>query len=264
MPDDKQLPSDGSADNSDKSKPTDQLTYITADQFNQTINQLTQTFQSGLAAIAQARNSDPMTQNLPTPIALPSDNEIIEEIQSGGVSKLKQLIKGAVDKVRDEEVRPFQEQGTRVLADQAKNIAIMSGAMPHYNRFKKDIDELVNRLPANQRTTVEVYQGIHDLVVGKNFNTYSKEIQQAAILAARESSDASLPGSTGGRQPNKQSDPNAIPTFESIYGADGTKLLAQLGKGGRTPDGFAQNLGYKDWPTYYTEVLKPEGVTANV
>lgn len=264
MPNDSTSPNDEAPDNSGESRPPDQPTYITAEQFNQTVTQLTQTFQQGLAAIAGARNADPMTPHTPTPIALPSDNEIIEEIQSGGVSKLKQLIRGAVDKVRDEEVRPFQEQGTRVLADQAKNIAIMSGALPHYKRFQKEIDEMLGKLPPNQRTTVEVYQGIHDLIVGKNFNILSKETQQAAILAARNVDNTSLPGSSGGRQSNKQPDPNAIPSFESIYGADGTKLLGQLGKGGRTPDGFAQNLGYKDWPTYYTEVLKPEGVTANV
>lgn len=264
MSDDSIPLNDGSADNSGGSKQPDQPAYITADQFNQTINQLTQTFQSGLAAIAQARNSDPMTSNLPTPIALPGDNEIIEEIQAGGISKLKQLVQGAVEKVRREEVLPFQENGTRLLAEQAKTLAVMSGAMPHYKRFQKEIDELVNRLPANQRTSAEVYQGIHDLVVGKNVKIVLQETQEATIRAARETDNTSLPGAGGGRQSNKQPDPNAIPTFEAVYGADGVKMLNQLGKGGKNPDGFAQNLGYKDWSTYYTEVLKPEGVTANV
>lgn len=261
MPDDNQPSNNEQPENSGASGAASTPAFVTADQLNQAVNQITQTFQASLQAIASARNNDPLI-NPTTPVALPSDAEILEEINSGGISKLKQVIHGAVDRVRREELAPFQENGMRVLSEQAKQLAVLSGQLPHYTRFKKEIDSAIERLPLNQRTSAEVYKGLHDLVVGQNFAVLAKEQQEAAIRSARNTDDTSLPGTQGGRQTTKV-DPNAIPTFEAVYGNDGLVALSNLGRGGRTPDGFAQSMGYKDWPTYYTEVLKPSGIGAS-
>lgn len=252
----------GSQDSGGSDPASQQPTYVTPDQLNQAMAQLNQTFQAGLQAIAGARNADPMTPQQPLAINLPTDTEVLEEIQSGGMTKLKQLISSSVDKVRREELDPFRQNGIRILGEQSKQLALLSGKMPYYPRFQKEIDAAIERLPPEQRTSAEVYKGLHDIIVGQNFTILAKEQQEAQIRAAREKDTSSLPGSQGGRQTEKV-DPNAIPTFESIYGKDGEAALAQLGRGGRTPDGFAQTMGYKDWPTYYTEVLKPAGVSAN-
>lgn len=261
MPDDNLPSNNDPAANSGASGQSSQPSFVTADQLNQAVNQITQTFQASLQAIASARQDQFVPQNV-TPIALPTDNEIIEEIQSGGVTKLRKVIEGAVDRVRREEVAPFQETGMRILGEQSKQLAILSGAMPHYNRFKKEIDTAIQQLPPAQRTSAEVYKGLHDLVVGQNFAVLAREQQEAAIRAARDQDNTSLPGTQGGRQVQQKTDPNAIPSFESIYGNDGVLALSNLGRGGRTADGFAQSMGYKDWGTYYTEVLKPAGIGA--
>lgn len=261
MPDDKPQPNESpDSGGSDPGSPAP--AYVTADQLNQAMTQLNQTFQAGLQAIAGARNADPMATHHPMPVNLPTDNEVLEEIQSGGMTKLKQLINSSVDKVRREELDPFRQNGIRVLGEQSKQLAILSGKMPYYQRFQKEIDTAIDRLPPEQRTSAEVYKGLHDIIVGQNFTILAKEQQEAQVRAARERDASTLPGSQGGRQAEKV-DPNAIPSFESIYGKEGEAALANLGRGGRTPDGFAQTMGYKDWSTYYTEVLKPSGVTAN-
>lgn len=265
MPNDESSTNETAPANFDGSTAGNQPSYVTPDQLNQAISQMTQVMQTSLQAIAAGRNSDPTVHQAPTVVNLPTEAEILEEIQAGGMGKLKKFIEGAVDKVRREEIIPFKQQGVAALAQNTKQAALMSGIMPHYKRFQKEIDAGLEKIPPEQRTSLEVYKGMHDLVVGQNTDSIIREQVEAAIRAAREKDNTSLPGSTGGRQPNAaNNDPNRIPAFEEIYGDNGKLALSNLGRGGRTPDGFAQSLGYKDWPTYYTEVLKPAGVTGNV
>lgn len=237
--------------------------FITADQFNAGLAKLTETFQESLRTIASARNSDPMVQQHALVNPLPTDQEVLDEIQSGGLSKLKQVVNGAVEKVKKEHIDPFQNVGMDILGKQAKQLAILGGEMPHYGRFKKEIDAAIQNLPPGQRISSEVYKGIHDLIVGQNFTVLERERQEAAVRAAREKDDTSVPSNAGGRQ-DKGADPNKIPSAVELYGEDAAAALGMLGKGGKTQDGFAQSMGYKDWSDYYTTCIKPQqGATAN-
>lgn len=260
-----QLPSNDAPppQNPDSSSPPSPQ-FITADQFNAGLTRLAETFQESLRTIAAARNTDPMVQQQPLTINLPSDQEVLEEIQAGGLNKLKQVVNGVVEKVKKEHIEPFQNVGMDILGKQAKQLAILSGEMPHYNRFKKEIDSAIQNLPPGQRISSEVYKGIHDLIVGQNFTVLERERQEAAIRTAREKADTTLPGSTSGRQAPQNTDPNKVPSAVELYGEDAAAALGMLGKGGKTQDVFAQSLGYKDWADYYTTCIKPQqGATAN-
>ena len=250
--------------NQDSSNPPSPPQFITADQFNAGLTKLAETFQESLRTIASARNTDPMVSQQPLTINLPSDQEVLEEIQAGGLSKLKQVVHGAVEKVKKEHIDPFQNVGMDILGKQAKQLAILGGEMPHYNRFKKEIDAAIQNLPPGQRISSEVYKGIHDLIVGQNFTLLERERQEAAVRAAREKDNTTVPSNAGGRQDTKNTDPNKIPSAVELYGEDAAAALGMLGKGGKTQDGFAQSMGYKDWADYYTVCIKPQqGATAN-
>lgn len=250
--------------NPDLSNPPSQPQFITADQFNAGLTKLAETFQESLRTIASARNTDPMVQQQPLTINLPSDQEVLEEIQAGGLNKLKQVVNGVVEKVKKEHIEPFQNVGMDILGRQAKQLAILGGEMPHYNRFKKEIDAAIQNLPPGQRISSEVYKGIHDLIVGQNFAVLERERAEAAVRAVREKADTTVPGNVGGRQDNKNTDPNKVPSAVELYGEEAAAALGMLGKGGKTQDGFAQSMGYKDWADYYTTCIKPQqGATAN-
>ena len=229
--------------------------FVTADQFNQALAQLQQTFQSSLQAIASARNTDPNVRVAPTPIVLPTDQEIAEDlgIEPAKVGRIKAFVKGSIDEVRRTEIEPFKAQGLNLLAEQAKQIAIMSNTMPHYKRFEKEINEALKQLPVDQRSTPQAYKALHDFVVGQNISTLLAEATEASVRQAREKDASALPGATSGRTANTQATKDGVPSFADHFGADGMAALEQQGK---TPDDFARRLGYKDWPDYYEKTIK--------
>lgn len=252
------MPEETHKEPQDSSEQSAAPSFITQEQLNQALNPFMQamdTMKSSMEALAAARNSDSQVRTAPTPINIPTDAEILEEIQAGGITKLKQIIKGAVDEVRDKELRPFQQQGMQMLATQAEQLAKMSGNMPHYDRFKKQIDTVLKSLPADQRTNAEVYKTVHDMVVGQNLSTLLQEKEEATVRSYREKNDTSLPGGAGGRQPSGESKADGVPSFEEHFGKEGLASLKST-KNHETPDSWCQKMGYKDWPDYYTKAIK--------
>lgn len=114
----------------------------------------------------------------------------------------------------------------------------MIGAkLPYYERFKKEIDQYVNSLPADQRIRPEVYTIAHNIVVGGHM----QEILQEDRTARAPTGQVNTPGARG-RQTIE-----TTPQAEVQLDED---ALDELNYKGVDPDSFSRKLGYKSWKDY--------------
>jgi hypothetical protein len=194
-----------------------------------------------------------------------SDEEIDQAVLSGqgAAARIRALVDRAVNDAADrlvkEQIAPLREFGVNTIAQLSHEVA--SGKMPHYTRFKKEIDQRVNALDASVRANPAVLKMIHDAVVGEHVGELTKEATEAAIRQAQEPKDKpGDPGTGAGREPKR--DAAELPDAQRVGGDDGMAALSHKGHGGQSQDEFARGLGYKDWNDYmkqYDSLLKEAG-----
>lgn len=229
---------------------------VTRAEFAQ-LAQTQEAISASLAALAAARTA-PIGQSTIVDIVDPTDEEIAEDLRTGGVTKIKKLVHNAVDRVRKTEIEPFRLNGLQLLATQAQKIARMSNKMPHYDRYKKEIDGMLKELPVEARANPDVYQNAYNMVVGGKVDELVAEATALASRSARDKSGTDVPGSTVTRLENG----DKVPTPDELFGIGSEAALEAQGK---TPNEFAKRMGHEDWPAYAKFTLderagKKEGV----
>jgi hypothetical protein len=129
--------------------------------------------------------------------------------------------------------------------------------MAYYDRYKKEIDHNLALLPPEQRILPNAYKMVHDMVASQHMPDIIKEEVEKAIRTASQPVPPNTPTSNGrsvgGTDPSKM-------TFEDVFGDDAMQALKVQGK---TPDQFAQRLGYKDSAEYIKFTLDQRGGSAN-
>lgn len=200
-----------------------------------------------------------------------SDEEIDTAVMSGqgAAARIRALVDRAVteatDRVIKERIDPLQNWGVNSIANLSQEVA--ASKMPHYPKYKKEIDARLATLDPSVRANPAVLKMVHDAVVGENIEDFRREAAEAATRQAQETQStgtptagrSAAPGTGAGREPTREAP--EVPSVETLGGAEGVAALGHKGKGGQSQDDFARGLGYKDWNTYmkqYDELLKQE------
>lgn len=186
-----------------------------------------------------------------TPIEDINDEELEEAIANGkGGSKLiRKAIAAAVEKVRRSEVAPLRDLGLGSIAKLTRHMATKE--MKFYDRYRTEIDAAIDALPADQKLNPDLLIAIHNTIAGRpeNIEKMLKEERERA-LRSDDAGGSEIPGQRRGDVQNRQP---AVPTPRELWGEGGAQALEAAG---RTPDRFAQGMGYRDWPHYVEEYKK--------
>jgi hypothetical protein len=204
----------------------------------------------------------------------PTDAEIDAAVMSGqgAASRIRMMIDRAVNETAQrlvkEHIEPLQAYGVNTLGELSRRIT--AGNMPHYNRYRKEIDERLNALAPEVRANPAVIEMVYNSVVGVHTTELTREAAEAAVRQAQEAATAAASGTTAGKGAtpgtaagsSSQRDTSAdVPTVEQVGGREGLEALAHKGRGGQGADEFARSMGYKDWSDYqkqYDDLLKGE------
>lgn len=198
-----------------------------------------ETMSSAFNAVLADRQSHSQTA-APAQIADLSDQELEEIVRSGeGGHKLRQLMRGAEQRLENK-IQALQQQGFGAIGNMQAQL--MGSQLPYFTTYKKEIDELLNTLSAEQRLNPEVFKTCHDVVVARHM----PEIIQAEVRKALNPQPATSVN-TGGRGNGRTAG------IEEDKGADDLLTrdeLAVLRQRGMTQDQFAQRMGFKTWKEY--------------
>ena len=235
-----EMPDDG-AQNPASASPTEPAAapqYATRDEvlaIAESMKALALTIQQGHASQA----APPAT---PTPTYDdPTMEQITTDLQNGDAKSLQKYLENHERKLVDRVVRPMEQKGYSAIAQQAERIAMNDPNMPHYARFKKEINEVMKPCSLEQRADPLAYQTAYNIVVGMNYEKLRKEEVEAAIRKATESAD-------GGTAPSgaKPKYAEGVPSVKDLLGEQAERELANAGW---TPDQWAQKFyASKDWP----------------
>ena len=185
-----------------------------------------------------------------------TDDEIDTALLSGtGAAKsIRALVDRAVNEqaavlVRDH-IAPLQTTGIASLAELNKKVTL--GNMPHYARFKAEIDERLSRLTPDVQTNTNALAMVYFAVLGEHTDEMNKETEEATIRKIQEAAAGGVEGTAapGGSVTPAKREEKPIPTAADLGGALGQEALAHKGNGGQDQDEFARSMGYTDWATY--------------
>ncbi len=222
------------------------------------LNVTMQGLSQGMTALA-ARNVAPApATEVRAPIAELSDEEINNAFSEGKLADvIRKAIGNSEEKIKREYIEPLQQMGVSSISELTARIT--KADMPHYNRFKADIDRYIAGMEPAFRMSPNAHKLAHDAVVGANIDVLLKEEREATLRQAAQPPGPAgqLPGSQSGRQTGTG---DAIPTVAELFGQESADSLAARGK---DPDGFARDLGYKNWEEYAKLAKTQEGGEAN-
>jgi hypothetical protein len=187
----------------------------------------------------------------PPPIDDVPDDELENAIAEGrGSSKsIRRAINAAVEKVRREEVAPLRSVGLGAIAKLTKHLATKE--MKFYDRYKREIDAAINELPVDQRLDPDLLIAIHNTIAGRpeNIERMIAEERERALRSSTEDGGVERPGARRG-------DADRTPAVPSVREFLGEAAADALEAANRSPDRYAQGLGYRDWSNLVEEHRK--------
>lgn len=205
--------------------------------------------------------------NAPVATARPdlSDEVIDQAILAGpgAAQRIRALVDArvneAAERVVREHINPLRDFGTNTLGEITRRV--VSGGMPHYARFRKEIDAQMAALSPEVRANPAVQEMIYNAVVGQHSDVLSREAAEAAVRQAQEATTApaSTPGTGAG--PGAKREAPEVPSAEDLGGRDALDALQLKGRGGMNQDELARSMGYESWAHYqkqYQELLASE------
>ena len=210
----------------------------------------------------------PVAQHAELPI---TDEDIDNAVASGqGAAR---LVRNLLDRQARDISVGFDRKLNEVVEFGVNAIANLTAEtlkqLPHYSRFKKEIDTKLGALTPAMRSNPDTLKLIYNSVVGEHTEELSKEARETALRQANEGGvpgneiDVRSPGGVGkpgGGAIGK--DRPSVQTVEEFAGKEGLMALQHKGRGGLDGDAYAQTLGYKDWAhmqTQYQQLLAENG-----
>lgn len=215
-------------------------TYITAEQFMAFQTQQTQTLQSineSLAAMRSEAARRPDAAPAATEHAVTAE-EYASAVQTGDAGTIERYFDQKQRRYHAAEVAPMQRDGAQILGDMQARLS--ASTLPHYTRFKKEIDAAYAQMPPQLRAMPEAITIAHDLVSGRHVGELVAEAREAALRTPAVQPNA--PGAANGRAVRTDN----VPSAEDWLGKDNARALGNVSE-----DDFARRLGYKDWAAYH-------------
>lgn len=220
--------------------------YVTRDDYDRLAG-LVATIQQSVNAGFDALAAQRQTRHEPEPtIEDVTDEELEEALNQGtGAQKFRKMVNAAAARLAKDQIEPLRAEGQQAIAGLVKQTATQN--LPHYKKYQKEIDEYVDRLPANQRLNPEVYEIAHNIVVGKHVT----EIVNESVESFKRGSGGGAPHvNTPGGQGRSTVGFQPSGTITKPPSTEQAGLLADRGD---SPDQFAMKLGYKSWDEYMTK-----------
>ena len=207
-------------------------------QTNQTLAALNETMAALRDGLTRAQQPQ---WTPPQPRQVISRGQFIEAVQTGNEEVMAAYEEQQKQALLAEHVHPLRDNGLEAIANLTRSTTV--GALPYYQRYKKEIDGFIQNLPAGMRMSPEVYQTAHEVVVGRHIAELTAEAKEQAL---RGEAPPPEPADTGRR--NRGGAPRSTaPTVEDLGGRDAMDAMAGAGK---DPDGMAQRMGYANWKDY--------------
>jgi hypothetical protein len=220
-------------------------------QFQATMLQQFETLNSAVQSLARAPSA------APAPVATKpriTEEQYEKAVQEGDAKTIDGYINQKIDDVRSRDIVPLQASGMDAIAGLTREIVL--DKLPHYKRFKGEIDKYVENLPPAAKMSPVAYKIAHDAVVGQHHDDLVKEATEAAIRKAQAEGGggSNTPGDAGsGRQTGGAK--GKTPTAKEAFGDDAAFALSSVGK---DEESFARRLGYKSWADYMALAKKQE------
>lgn len=148
------------------------------------------------------------------------------------------------------QIQSLQHQGISMIADVVKGQT--SSKLPYYEKYKKEIDEFLDKAPPESRTHPDMYKWAHDAVVGRHIEDIAKEAGEAAVRKHMDGGGGYQPGAGGGGGSESQ----GTLTIENVYGDDAKDIKRLLQNKNINMDQYAQRRGYADAQAYLAHVKK--------
>lgn len=209
-------------------------------QFTQQFTQLQDNFNAMLASVG----------NRPPASASPEDDvseqELDEALDQGkGAAKFTRAMDLRVrkqDKLIQAKLAEIEEKGVAAISGIAKEMALSK--MPHYKKYKSEVDAYIDQLPPAAKLNGPVYKVAYDAVVGSHMDEIVKADREAILREVANPNAVTLPGKPARGQ---EGDEGKIPTVEELFGKEAAEALVAVG---RSSDQHAQRMGYKSWAEY--------------
>lgn len=214
-----------------------------------------QTMQGSMSALTEALTGMRQTMDMSasrqreSDVPRPSDTQVtraqyVQAIQEGDLATVERW-----DAQRDTAVAQRISQLESTGMDQFSQLNKRSEVvgLKYYDRFKKDIDAMVDALPPQIKMRPGVYQYAHNAIVGQHIDVLTSEAQEAAL---RKPTADAKPESLNGRSRSGREVGAQTTKMPSAYDLGGETAEAALAFRGMTEDDQARRMGYKDWPDY--------------
>lgn len=210
---------------------------------------------SEINASGQIRREAPVQVNRPAPIEDVSDDEIDAAVAEGKpISPLLRRRELATrQRMERELIDPIRQQGGAAIGSVA---ALAADKLPHYKRFKKDIDAYVRewqeRNPGSI-VTPDHYKYAHDIIVGQNTDSLLAEAREAAIRERDNPPDLTPTGRVVHDDTPKEAE-----SLTDLLGGDWKKEFRQKSRavGNRSDDEELAKMGFRGGFTEYRETRK--------
>ena len=228
-------------------------TFVPTEEFKQFQSQVLGTLSemsgamSALAANAKAGNA-PMPKSTEPEVV--TEEKYAESVREGDVETItKYHARKQYETIQ--QLAPTLQLGLQsvgnIVAEQAAK------TLPHYARFRKDIDAYVYGMSPEMRMTPQAYEIAHNVIVGRNAAVLIQEGVEAALRNGATQGNPN-PGGGGTSRTGGGGGAPPVPTVAELLGAEAEAALSNKGM---DADAWSKRLGYKGgWPEYAGEIKK--------
>lgn len=266
----------GEGNGADQGGQTQDLTFVTMEQFQAGLKPLTETLQKIGDRLTEPYQAQPQQSQQPVEDPLKPKHDRIAKIDveldalADAAEKANYDGKGfgeivkkqnALNRERTDLVADIRSAATDPRLDvgiqtlDALSSEITAGKMPYITmpEVKASYDKFINQLPAQMRMTPEAKINAYNLAVGANLAAV-QEVQKQEWLRSNEeeaavnTQDAGAGASQSGRS---QKSAGGMPAPEDVLSAEALRSIRTTKH--KTPDGYYRSLGYDGWEDYYEQ-----------
>lgn len=249
--------SDGSNPDADKNPPADANppapTYVTNEQFQEGLKQLGESFREGISALRDGWVQQAGRSSRPEPepeLPDPSEDDDVPTAVNKAVNKQLAPLR--------RELAQFENLGLATIEKLTHRQ--VSGGLPYYNRFKKEIDATLAQMTPAQRAQPEAIEVAHNMVVGHHIAEITAETRDEEQRKVRASTPP--PPKHGAHSTQEDYEKKGLPSPADL-GLTPAQIRAVEKRGGfdkwarRMSGGQFKN--YEDYAKSAMSMREPEG-----
>lgn len=253
--------SPGAGSTGDAGKPAGAPQFVPLEEFNKamstiaTLNASLQRMEGRLDEASATRDraisSDKPLASQPTVTLAEIETALAE---GKGADKLAKYVQESVDAAlasfKITNVDPIQNIGFSTMESLTKEI--VKPKMPHYNKYPKEVDDAIAKLPTHLRLHPEAQLFAYKAVIGSHVDEIVTEAKEAALRASSSDDGGTQPGAGSGRA-NAGAGSAKTPDAAALFGPEAADALRAKGV---SQEDHAKRLGFKSWDDFATFTLK--------